>query len=69
MRTWKRAGVLVAAVSLAAIAGPVLSASSDATPEYQSHAWGVSSRWTLYWGGDPPFNVSFFYGDAHNAIS
>lgn len=63
MRSSKRAIVVLMTVLVGLLAAPVLGASSNATPEDQIHNYGVSSRWTLYWGGEAPFNISFFYGD------
>lgn len=56
---------LAAAVLLLAISssGAALAASANAEPETQSHAHGVSSHWTLTWGGDGPFEVLWSRGD------
>lgn len=63
---------LIAAVAVLVIgASPAVAATSDTTPETQSHSHGVYSSWTINWGGPAPIDVRFdtdYYMVEHDTV-
>lgn len=56
---------LLAGLLIVSQVSPALGARAVISPNSQSHAYGVASKWSLTLGSVAPYDYDFYYGDGY----